>query len=372
VFGGQGGISDPLGGSAATFGTAQASADPGYDVSATPGNLAQTFSEPGAFRPFSFVYEQYKSVVVQPLTKDIGMVAQHAQGIYPTLALIAIASAGIGVAYRLRSASEFTRKAFKIAGVGALLALLVANQASMVEVLDSIPSWLGAGITPGGSVSGPTAGFDNIGAQFLSYVIQAGKASSLLNPEFYVALILIIPSLIFIGLCLVVMFSIWFTAQIVGQFLLILAGIMLLTLLSDHTESLFWKYLHSFIALAATAFAAIIISLLATQIVKSVFDALPHASGASAIALNLLFASFALAAIATTLTAIWWKIEHFTGSAGTARMASNATVNNVATRAATRAAAAAVSPAAAVAANVLPFRRSTPVGRSVSGGGRSP
>lgn len=364
-FGSQGAFTDPLGGAAAISGGVDAAADPGYDVAQTPGNLSQTFSEPGAFRPFTFVYNQYKAVVVQPLTNDISLVTQHAHGIYPTLALIAVACAGIGLAYGLRNATEFTRKAFKIGGVGALLTLVLASQSAAVELLDSVPAWLGAGITPGGAVGGPAASFDNIGAMFLSYILKAAKASSFLNPEFYVALIIILPSIVFIGLCLVAMFSVWFSGQIVGQFLLILVGVMLLTLLSDITEHLFYKYLHSFIALAAVSFAAVIVALLASQIVQAVFDALPAATGASAIAVNLIGASFALFAIASTLTVIWWKVEHFTGSAGTGRMAMSAT-NNTVTRTATRVATAAASPAVAAVANVVPFRRSTPVGPSQS------
>lgn len=364
-FGSQGAFSDPLGGSAAISGGVSASADPGYDVAQTPGSLAQTFSEPDAFRPFSFVYNQYKSVVVQPLTTDIGLVTQQVQGIYPTLALIAIASAGIGLAYGLRNGTEFTRRAFKIAGVGAAITFLLANQSTMVDLLDSVPAWLGAGITPAGAVSGPAASFDNIAATFLSYILKTIKAGSLVSPEFYLALLLILIATPFIAACLVVMFSVWFSGQIIAHFLLILAAIMLLTLLSDITENLFYKYLHSFIALAAVAFAAVVVGQLASQIVQGVFDGLPNASGAAAIAVNLLGASFALAAIATTLTAIWWKIEAFTGSAGTSRMAMSAT-NNAMTRAATRAVTTVASPVAAAAANVVPFRRSTPVGPSMS------
>src|SRR5215831_6548298 len=120
--------SDPLNATGSVYGTTDASVNPGYDQSLTPGsitnNINQTVSsitEAAPFAPFSWVIRQYDTAIQQPLDQKTQQVVDKAGGIAGSLVVIAIACAGIAVALRIKGHHALVTKFIKAATVVASL-----------------------------------------------------------------------------------------------------------------------------------------------------------------------------------------------------------------------------------------------------------
>jgi len=337
----------------------------------TPGSLTQALGtasaiiEDPSFAPFAWIMSRYDSAIQQPLDRQTQLVIDKAGGVSGLLVVIAIAAIGIAVCLGLKSHHDIVRKFLKGAVVVAALSSGGLYQTILVPLVNSVPSWMSGTGNSSADLSVATP-FDKAIDHF---VVMSSSAMAEAHGFKTMAIVLglIILAGLFLVPALALMFAIFFSAKIVSGILLVLGAFLVLTLLSDYTERIFFSLINHFIGLALLAFAAIIIASLAVNLVDGVFDAVPHATTSVAIGSNLVAAVIAILAVGFSLAVLWKTVEHLTASAGHAQLTSSA--QNAVSRAVSRGVAAAAGGSGA-AANVVSMRRSSsmPVGRSLSGG----
>jgi hypothetical protein len=360
--------SDPLNATGSVYGTTDASVNPGYDQSLTPGsitnNINQTVSsitEAAPFAPFSWVIRQYDTAIQQPLDQKTQQVVDKAGGIAGSLVIIAIACAGIAVALRIKGHHALVTKFIKAATVVASLSAGGLYQTLLVPIVKAIPDWISGDGNALAKLQVATP-FDQAIFQFIAMSSKAMAAAH--GPtSIAIVLALIVIAGIFLLPALALMFGIFFAALIVTGLLLVLGAVLLLTLLSEYTENIFFKLIHHFIGLAMLAFASIVIASLAVNLVNGVFDAVPQATTSAALGSNLVAAVVAVLAVAFSLAVLWKMIGDITGNASAPHVAHSAQSNIG--RAASNIINAPTSMSNSVS-NVVAMRRpSTPAGRMI-------
>lgn len=338
---------------------------------ANAGDAAQATVEPAQFKVFCWLYGRYQASVEQPLTTDVNIVLNKVGGVVPVLVVLAISVAAIAVAYRLREPTALSRTLFKSAIVVASVTAVGLYQGVLVPLVDAVPVWLNEGFS-NSSTGCPMVAFDDIVLNFLAFGAETIRGSSFLSPETYWSIGLLIVGGVVIAVGDALMAGVVLAAIIIIKILVVIGAMLLLTLLFDSTEAIFHRFIHHLIGLMMTVFTSLIIATLVSQIVVGVFGALPHTISAAATAANVFGAALAVVAIAIVLAILWRSIESIAATSGHAQLAA-AAQNTIIRNAARTAQAAAGAAGGGGAANIVPFRNRsspTPVGRSLSSGGR--
>lgn len=318
------------GGSGAGTTTGSGNQQPGISVST--GTTTNAGGAGGTFHPFSWIWSTYNTAVQVPMAEEVNSIQSEAGGVLNTLLILDIAIVGILMMSGLYRSADIWRKFWKAFVVIALIGSAALYQPYFMALWTALPTYLSQGLGLAGSATGPAANFDNAWGTFLGMAHLAMlNSGSVLSSGFWLTLLFLGLAGIVIFGALVLLFLVWFTAQVIPQILLIVGPLLALSLLSNHTESIFFKYLHTLFLFAVLSLVVNIIAVLVLAVVLSTFNALPEATDGYAIATNLVGAAIVIAILATAVKSLPRIFEHMVGSAGAPSMAGahNSLTHNV-------------------------------------------
>ena len=276
----------------------------------------------GTFHPFSWIWSTYNTSVQVPMAEEVNSIQSEAGGVLNILLILDIAIVGILMMSGLYRSADIWRKFWKAFVVVALIGSAALYQPYFMALWTALPTYLSQGLGLAGSATGPAANFDNAWGTFLGMAHLAMlNSGSVWTSGFWLTLLFIaIAGVIVLG-ALVLLFLVWFTAQVIPQILLIVGPLLALSLLSNHTESIFFRYIHTLILFAVLSLVVNIIAVLALAVIISTFNAIPEATDGYAIATNLTGAAIVIAILAAAVKSLPRIFEHMVGSAGAPSMA---------------------------------------------------
>lgn len=337
------------------------------------GSTAPASASSGAFEPYSWVWNSYQTTVQSTLTNDTGYVLQMAAQPLGMFLVLDMAIVGVLIAVGMNNLNNLWRRFFKILVVLGLIGAANVYQSDFVAVVTSLPTWLGQGLGLPGLSSSPAGNFDQVFWTFFNDVHLAWQQVPWGTEMFLDAGLLVIAGIIILG-AEVIMFGVWFIAQVITEILLVIGPLLVLTLLSEYLSEIFVKYIKTLLLMTVITFVADLITALALQIMIAAFGAISQAVTAMMMVTGIVGVAIAIAAISSAVFILPRILEHLAGAAGVPSMA---TAGNALRAAVSRipGVGTAVSGAAAASAKNIgsssstafgPMRAVTPAGRSLS------
>jgi hypothetical protein len=342
----------------------------GITVTATgTGATAPAAASSGTFEPYSWVWNSYQTTVQSTLTNDTGYVLQMAAQPLGMFLVLDMAIVGVLIAVGMNNLNNLWRRFFKILVVLGLIGAANIYQSDFVAVVTSLPTWLGRGLGLTGVSSSPAGNFDQVFWTFFNDVHLAWQQVPWGTEMFLDAGLLVIAGIIILG-AEVVMFGVWFIAQVITEILLVIGPLLVLTLLSEYLIEIFVKYIKTLLLMTVITFVADLITALALQIMIAAFGAISQAVTAMMMVTGIVGVAIAIAAISAAVFILPRILEHLAGAAGVPSMATASNALRVAVSRIPGVGSGATSSARNIGSSsstaFAPMRSVTPAGRSLS------
>jgi hypothetical protein len=341
----------------------------GVTVAPPLGSTTTAAAGSTSMTPFSLVWNDYESVMAGPISTDIGNVLTTAAQPLGLFLLLDMLVMGCLIAVGMNNFNNLWRRLFKIMVVIALVGAANIYQSDFVSVVTSLPTWLNQGLGISGNALGPAGNFDKVSAAFLSAVHTAWAQVPWGSEMFLDAGMFAIAFVIMYG-AEIIMFGVWFVAQVITQILLVIGPFMALTLLSEYLSDIFVRYIKTLLLMVVVSFIVNFVTVLALQVMTALIGAISPSAVAGTLIAGVFGAAIAVAAIASAVVVLPRVIEGLAGAAGAPNMAAaqnalRAVVSHI-PGVGTGAASAATTVGSSSSTAYGPARSVTPPGRSLS------